>query len=209
VHICCHCCWRGPHISFQRKANAEGAPTAEGEAPADTEKKARKAKTPRVPRPAGEAPEGEPSKNMLFVANLGFSVDDAGLTALFTDVGVTVVSARIVRKRWGQPRRSKGFGFVDVGDEEGQKKAIELLDGKDIDGRPIAVKVAVNAPPAEEGEEAKTEAADAPAAEAQGKAAASEKPAATDAKKKPEPDMNAANPALLATSAGLLATAIV
>jgi RNA recognition motif-containing protein len=81
---------------------------------------------------------------MLFVANLGFTVDDAGLSALFTEAGIQVTSARIVRRRWGQPRKSKGYGFVDVGSEEEQVKAIAALEGKDIGGRPIAVKIAVN-----------------------------------------------------------------
>jgi RNA recognition motif-containing protein len=81
---------------------------------------------------------------MLFVANLGFNIDDEGLSALFTEVGVNVVSARIVRRRWGHPRKSKGYGFVDVGSEEEQKKAIEVLGGKEVSGRAIAVKVAVN-----------------------------------------------------------------
>ena len=70
-------------------------------------------------------------------------------------------SARIVRRRWGKPRKSKGYGFVDVGDEEQQKKAIELLQGNEVEGRAIAVKIAVNsqteegaegAAPAENGE---------------------------------------------------------
>ncbi len=81
---------------------------------------------------------------MLFVANLGFTIDDAGLAALFTDAGIKVNSARIVRRRWGKPRRSKGYGFVDVGSEEEQQKAIAALEGKDVGGRPIAVKVAVD-----------------------------------------------------------------
>jgi RNA recognition motif-containing protein len=81
---------------------------------------------------------------MLFVANLGFNIDDDGLSALFTDAGVNVVSARIVRRRWGHPRKSKGYGFVDVGNEEEQKKAIEVLGGKEVGGRAIAVKIAVN-----------------------------------------------------------------
>jgi len=98
----------------------------------------------RPSRPAGEDPVGEPSKNVLFVANLGFNIDDDGLAALFTDAGLKVVSARIVRRRW-KPRRSKGYGFVDVGDEEEQKKAIDALQGKEVGGRAIAVKVAVNA----------------------------------------------------------------
>jgi len=106
----------------------------------------RKPKAPRAPRPAGEDPAGEPSKTMLFVANLGFNIDDAGLAALFTDAGITVNSARIVRRRWGQPRKSKGYGFVDVGSEAEQQKAITALEAKDVGGRTIAVKVAVNAP---------------------------------------------------------------
>jgi len=126
----------------------------EGEAstdvvPTDGEKKAgrvRKPKVSRPPRPAGEDPVGEPSKTMLFVANLGFNIDDAGLSSLFTEAGITVVSARIVRRRWGQPRKSKGYGFVDVGSEEEQKKAMEALQNKDVGGRNIAVKVAVNTP---------------------------------------------------------------
>ena len=109
---------------------------------------------------------------MLFVANLGFNIDDAGLAALFTDAGISVKSARIVRRRWGKPRKSKGYGFVDVGDEEQQKKAIEALQGKEVGGRAIAVKIAVNPvndETAEEGEakaEVKEEAEAAPAAAA-------------------------------------------
>ncbi|KIM45990.1 hypothetical protein M413DRAFT_299602 [Hebeloma cylindrosporum] len=133
-------------------AAADGAgeaPAAEGEAAPEASAKKPRAKKPRTPRPArpaGEDPAGEPSKTMLFVANLGFSVDDAGLSALFTEAGVNVVSARIVRRRWGQPRKSKGYGFVDVGGEEEQQKAIAALEGKEVGGRAIAVKVAVNTP---------------------------------------------------------------
>ncbi|KAH9482861.1 28 kDa ribonucleoprotein, chloroplastic [Psilocybe cubensis] len=137
-------------------AAAPAAP-AEGEAAAEgTAKKprARKAKAPRPPRPAGEDPAGEPSKTMLFVANLGFNVDDAGLSALFTEAGINVVSARIVRRRWGHPRKSKGYGFVDVGSEAEQAKAIAALEGKEVAGRAIAVKVAVNTPHDETTDEA-------------------------------------------------------
>lgn len=130
---------------------AEAASPAEGETTDGAPKKARKAKTPRPKRPAGEDPVGEPSKTMLFVANLGFNIDDDGLKALFTEAGVEVVSARIVRMHYGNPRRSKGYGFVDVGSEQEQQKGIAALEGKDVGGRNIAVKVAVNPPPQEEG----------------------------------------------------------
>jgi len=95
-------------------------------------------------RPVGQDPDGEPSKNMLFVANLGFSVDDESLSKLFTDADINVVSARVVRRRWGNPRKSKGYGFVDVGSEEEQTKAMAALQGMEVGGRAIAVKIAVN-----------------------------------------------------------------
>lgn len=158
---------------------AAAAPTDADAAPADpaATKKAprvRKPKTPRPTRPAGEDPVGEQSTTMLFVANLGFNIDDDGLSALFTDAGIPVTSARIVRRRWGQPRKSKGYGFVDVGGEEQQKKAIEALQGKEVGGRAIAVKIAVNTPHDDEDDAAKDAPKDAaaPAAEAAAPAAA-------------------------------------
>ncbi|KAG1755884.1 hypothetical protein EDB19DRAFT_437737 [Suillus lakei] len=120
----------------------EDAPDAE--APAPRKPRARRPRAPRPPRAVGEDPVGEPSKTTLFVANLGFNVDDDTLSALFTEAGVNVVSARVVRRRWGTPRRSKGYGFVDVGTEEEQFKAIDAVQGKEVGGRAIAVKIAVN-----------------------------------------------------------------
>jgi len=125
------------------------APTADAPAtdapPEDAPKpRQRKPRPPRAPRPVGEDPVGEPSKSVLFVANLGFNIDDAGLAALFTDAGINVNSARVVRGHWGKYKKSKGYGFVDVGDEAEQKKAIDALQGKEVGGRAIAVKVAVN-----------------------------------------------------------------
>jgi RNA recognition motif-containing protein len=140
---------RKPKTAASSTGDAEGAPavngTGEGAAAETTQapRKFRRRFRSRPPRPAGQDPVGEPSKTMLFVANLGFNVDDAGLSALFTEAGFNVVSARVVRKRWN-PKRSKGYGFVEVDSEEQQKKAIEALNGKDVGGRSIAVKVAVN-----------------------------------------------------------------
>jgi len=135
----------GPTPAPPASAAPEGEPAQSTEPAAEAKKpRVRKPKVARVARPVGEDPAGEPSKTMLFVANLGFAVDDAGLSALFTEAGIQVISARIVRRRWGQPRKSKGYGFVDVGSEEEQVKAIAALEGKDVGGRPIAVKIAVN-----------------------------------------------------------------
>jgi RNA recognition motif-containing protein len=143
---------RIPAEGEEAPANVTSA--AEGDAP--KRGRTKKPRAPRVPRAEGEDPAGEPSKTMLFVANLGFNTDDASLSTLFTENGINVVSARIVRRRWGQPRKSKGYGFVDVGSEAEQKKAIEALDNKDVGGRNIAVKIAVNTPQEEEGQGADT-----------------------------------------------------
>lgn len=141
------------------------APPAEGATeapPAKKQYRLRRFRAPRPPRPAGEDPVGEPSKTMLFVANLGFNIDDDSLSALFTEAGINVVSARVVRRKFGRPRRSKGYGFVDVGSEEEQQKAIEAIQGKEIGGRVIAVRIAVNAAKEQEAGNGAPE-ADAPA----------------------------------------------
>jgi len=130
-------------------AEVENSPVAEG-APAPKRVRTKRPRAPRQPRSTGEVPAGEPSKNMLFVANLGFSVDDDALRNLFTEAGINVLSARVVCWRWGQPRKSKGYGFVDVGSEEEQNKGIAALHDKEFNNRAIVVKVAVNASQADE-----------------------------------------------------------
>jgi len=89
-------------------------------------------------------PQGEPSKTMLFVANLPFGLDDSGLKAVFEDY--KAVSAHVVKRRFGPAEgRSKGFGFVELESEEQQKKALEGVQGKEVEGRALQVKVAVEA----------------------------------------------------------------
>jgi RNA recognition motif-containing protein len=44
----------------------------------------------------------------------------------------------------GEPRKGRGFGFVNLSSEEMQKKAVEEMNGKIVDGREIAVKVAID-----------------------------------------------------------------
>lgn len=52
-----------------------------------------------------------------------------------------------------EPRKGRGFGFVTLGSEELQKKAVEEMNGKQIEGREIAVKVAIDSPGKEDGAE--------------------------------------------------------
>lgn len=72
----------------------------------------------------------------LFVGSLPWSVNDEQLAQIFAEAG-TVESARVITER--DSGRSKGFGFVEMADEEGAKKAIDTLNGKEIEGRAITV----------------------------------------------------------------------
>lgn len=72
----------------------------------------------------------------LFVAGLPFEMTDNDLRDLFADYG-TVTSAKVVVDR--DTNRSKGFGFVEMSTEEESKNAIQGLNGKDMNGRPLTV----------------------------------------------------------------------
>lgn len=68
----------------------------------------------------------------LQVANLPFTLDDEGLKKVFTDAGVEVATARIVKRKFGI-KRSKGFGFVDTVSESEQQKGL-AADGTEVEG---------------------------------------------------------------------------
>lgn len=72
----------------------------------------------------------------LFVGNLPFSVADNDLSDIFSKAG-TVVSATVIVDKYNN--RSKGFGFVEMSTEEEAQKAIDTLNGKDVEGRNITV----------------------------------------------------------------------
>ena len=72
----------------------------------------------------------------LYVGNLDYGVGEDKLAELFGQAG-TVVSAVVITDRYSG--RSKGFGFVEMGSEEEAKKAIEMFNGKDFEGREIVV----------------------------------------------------------------------
>ena len=72
----------------------------------------------------------------LYVGNLPFSMNDNGLKELFSENGFNVESAVVIIDRMNN--RSKGFGFVEVSEED-LDKAIQALNGKDIEGRAIVV----------------------------------------------------------------------
>ena len=72
----------------------------------------------------------------LFVGNLPYAMDNDKLSQLFAAAG-TVVSAKVISDKYSG--RSRGFGFVEMATDEETKKAIELLNGKDVEGRALVV----------------------------------------------------------------------
>jgi len=72
----------------------------------------------------------------LYVGNLSYSVTSSDLETLFAEFG-QVTSAEVIQDR--DTGRSKGFGFVEMSDENGAQAAIRGLHDKAHDGRPLTV----------------------------------------------------------------------
>jgi RNA recognition motif-containing protein len=72
----------------------------------------------------------------LYVGNLGYTVTDSDLQAMFESYG-TVQSAQVVMDR--DAGRSKGFGFVEMGSDQEAQAAIAALNGKESSGRTLTV----------------------------------------------------------------------
>ena len=72
----------------------------------------------------------------LYVGNLSFNTNAEGVRAAFEQFG-TVTDVHLVTDR--ETGRSRGFAFVTMGTPEEAAKAIEGMDGKTLDGRPLRV----------------------------------------------------------------------
>jgi len=72
----------------------------------------------------------------LYVGGLPYSVTEDKLQEIFSAHG-TVESARVITDRF--TGRSRGFGFVEMSNEEEAQTAIDSLNGSDLDGRSLTV----------------------------------------------------------------------
>ena len=75
----------------------------------------------------------------LFIGSLAWATNDDSLKEFFETIG-EVASARVVTDR--DTRKSRGFGFVEYADEANNQKAVDQLNGKELDGREITVSLA-------------------------------------------------------------------
>ena len=72
----------------------------------------------------------------LYVGNLSYGMGDSDLQRLFEPHG-TVQSAQVIMDR--DTGRSKGFGFVEMGNDSEAQAAISALNGSEVDGRSLTV----------------------------------------------------------------------
>lgn len=78
-------------------------------------------------------------KNKLYVGNLPYETTNESLSEMFSAHGEVTEATVITDKMSG---RSKGFGFVTFAKDADAEKAIQALDGKEMDGRNIKVNLA-------------------------------------------------------------------
>ncbi|MEM0941479.1 MAG: RNA-binding protein [Bacteroidota bacterium] len=73
----------------------------------------------------------------IFVAKLNYATSEDALRQAFEEFG-TVDSAKVIIDR--ETNRSKGFGFVEMPDDNEAREAISSLNDSELDGRTIVVK---------------------------------------------------------------------
>ena len=74
--------------------------------------------------------------NKLYVGGLSWGTNDDALREAFAQAG-TVVSAEVKHER--DTGRSRGFGFVEMESDEAAQAAIDMWNGKELDGRSLTV----------------------------------------------------------------------
>ena len=72
----------------------------------------------------------------LYVGNLAYSVTEADLRETFTEMG-TVADVKVVLDR--ESGRPRGFAFVEMSTDDEAAKAMQTLNGREIQGRAISV----------------------------------------------------------------------
>jgi RNA recognition motif-containing protein len=84
----------------------------------------------------------------IFVGSLPFKIEEGDLQTIFEEYG-EVSSVRIITDKFSG--RSKGFGFIEMPNDEDAKKAIEHLNGAELEGRTIVVNESEERKPREGG----------------------------------------------------------
>lgn len=73
----------------------------------------------------------------LYVGNLPFQATEDDLRDWFANAGITTSTVQIIRDKFSG--NSRGFGFAEIQDDAEGDRAIEMLNGKDFQGRALVV----------------------------------------------------------------------
>ena len=73
----------------------------------------------------------------LYVGNLAFQATEDELRDWFANAGVTTSTVQIIRDKFSG--NSRGFGFAEIADDAEAARAVEMLNGKDFQGRALIV----------------------------------------------------------------------
>jgi cold-inducible RNA-binding protein len=109
-----------------------------------SDRSGRETSPPRPDESLIDAAGAENMSNRLYVGNLAFHTTEELLTQKFATCG-GVTSVSVVTDR--ETGRSRGFAFVEMENQAAAQKAIAELDGKDLDGRTLRVRVAEDRKP--------------------------------------------------------------
>lgn len=129
--------------------------TNQNDADHDGKHKSTQNRAPRERRERGPPADGIPSKTKVMVANLPYDLTEEKLKELFAayepssaKIALRPIPRFMIKKLQarGEARKGRGFGFVTLASEELQQKAVAEMNGKEIEGREIAVKVAIDSP---------------------------------------------------------------
>lgn len=129
--------------------------TSENEPAAAEGAKQGKNRAARPQKQRGPPEDGIPSKTKVMVANLPYDLTEDKLKEIFNEyspvsakVALRPIPRFMIKKLQArnERRKTRGFGFVNLATEELQTKAVSEMNGKEIDGRTIAVKVAIDSP---------------------------------------------------------------
>ncbi|KAF4970814.1 hypothetical protein FZEAL_9971 [Fusarium zealandicum] len=171
------------------------------------------ARPQRERRERGPPADGIPSKTKVMLIELFKAFEPSSAKIALRPIPRFMIKKLQAR---GEARKGRGFGFVTLASEELQQKAVSEMNGKEIEGREIAVKVAIDSPDKtdddhHEGGSTNGQTEDAPAAEATPAAAAADAsaaaPAAAEQKEAAAPATDAATPAADAAAPAAATTA--
>lgn len=143
------------NVPGQVEPQTEVANEATNAGAAESSKQAGKPRAPRPQKQRGPPEDGIPSKTKVMVANLPYDLTEDKLKEIFADyqpvsakIALRPIPRFMIKKLQArnERRKGRGFGFVTLGSEELQEKAVKEMNGKEIEGREIAVKVAIDSP---------------------------------------------------------------